>query len=648
MLKNIDNSPVWIWYPGDFELYHGMKQNFSRVERGFGWPAFWKSEGFRNRIVFRRTYELKEETEFQTFSTAVGYVLVQELSFDREKKYPLGQKVTCGPGSVKISVHLGKIEAFPSVYIKGDVIFSDKGWDAEDYSGPAQKAGWSRYFTREDQDPANWDYSEKVFAPVKTEEINGGVLYELETELTAVLEISYQNGYRPLKVYCGESREEALDLEHCYYSWEPDPRTGRCPRCAVRFAFIPRCRADEIRVKAIHQYVDIPVRASFEGDDELLNRIWKVSEHTFALCSGVFFIDGIKRDKWIWSGDAYQSILTNQYLLADPDIDRTTLLALRGNDPMTTHINTIIDYSLFWILGVGEHYKAYGDREFLEQIYPKMCSLMNFCAGQVEEHGFFTGREGDWVYIDWADMDKTGALCAEQMLFAKCWDVMAEVSRAIGREDREYADKYRELLEKINAFYWDEEKGAFIDSFASGRRCVTRHANIFAIIYDLAEEGQKQSIVKNVLFNDEVPQITTPYFKFYEMDALCKMGYLQEVLEKVKEYWGGMLERGAVTFWEEYDPNVSREEQYDMYGDKFGKSLCHAWSASPIYLLAKYFVGLQITDPMTGEYEIHPHLEGFGSLCCSLPVRGKQVKIHWDKEKGLKVTETEAEERPAF
>ena len=27
-------NTFWIWYPGDFELYHGMKQNFSRVERG--------------------------------------------------------------------------------------------------------------------------------------------------------------------------------------------------------------------------------------------------------------------------------------------------------------------------------------------------------------------------------------------------------------------------------------------------------------------------------------------------------------------------------------------------------------------------------------------------------------------------------------
>ena len=43
------------------------------------------------------------------------------------------------------------------------------------------------------------------------------------------------------------------------------------------------------------------------------------------------------------------------------------------------------------------------------------------------------------------------------------------------RNEQEYAEKYQELLEKINAFYWDEEKGAYIDSFASGQRRVTRH-----------------------------------------------------------------------------------------------------------------------------------------------------------------------------
>ena len=605
------NSCYWIWYHGDFELYHAMKQNFSRVERGYGWPAFWKSEGFRNRVVFRKEYILEKETTFCVCSKAVGYVLAGE------KKYPFGTEITCGPGKIKISVHAGRIETFPSIYIKGEVIYSDKTWLAEDYTNPPAAAGYSRYFTDENQDPSSWDYSEAVYMPVSAENYEHGVLYEFETELTAVLEIEYKNGYRPLTVCCGESKEEALDREHCYYSWNPDPKTGRCPRCAVRYVYIPDCRKEEIEIKAVHQYVDIPVRAQFSCNDALLNQIWSVAEHTFKLCSGVFFIDGIKRDKWIWSGDAYQSFFVNQYLMADPDINRRTLLALRGNDPMTTHINTILDYTLYWILSIKIHEEAYGDLEFAAQIYPKMCTLMEFCEGQLDEQGFLTGREGDWIFIDWADLDKEGALCAEQMLFAECYHTMAVLSRKLGmgmERCEEYEVKYERLTKNINAFYWDNDKGAYIDSYVSGRRHVARHANIFAILFDIADAKQKKQIVENVLLNEQVPQITTPYFKFYEMDALCKMGRLEEVLARIREYWGGMLKRGAVTFWEEYDPAVPEEEQYDMYGDQFGKSLCHAWSASPIYLLARYFIGLTVTDPKKGTYELHPHLEYFDSL----------------------------------
>ncbi len=385
--------------------------------------------------------DLETETSFAVYSKAVGYVLVDE------RKYPFGETVVCGPGRVKISVHAGRIDAFPSVYIKGEVICSDKSWQAEDYANAPAAAGYSTYFTEEGQDPAVWEYSEKVYLPVKTESCKDGVLYEFETELTAALEITDRAGGRPVRVYCGESKEEALDAVHCYYSWEPDPGTGRCPRCAVRFAYIPGRREEEIGVRAIHQFVDIPVRASFSCSDSLVNEIWSVAAHTFRLCSGIFFIDGIKRDKWIWGGDAYQSFFVNQYLMADREINRRTLLALRGNDPMTTHINTILDYTLYWILSVKIHHEAYGDTEFLEQIYPKMCSLMDFCGTQLEEHGFIVGRPGDWVFIDWADLDKDGPLCAEQMLLAECYRAMAGVGRCLGKEEDsgEYLGRFDSL-----------------------------------------------------------------------------------------------------------------------------------------------------------------------------------------------------------
>lgn len=650
------NRSFWLWYPGDFELYHAMKQNFSRMERGIRWPAFWKSEGFRNRVVFRRTYHLEKPTNFTVYSDAAGFVLAGD------KKYPFGKNIVCSAGEISISIHAACIERFPSIYIEGTVIRSDAGWMAEDYDKPPIPAGCSKYYTEPGQRPSEWVYDERIYEPVRTREVNGGVLVEFETELTAQIEVlragavtaaqnrpapdseAAQNGpskvdsEAPLWVFCGESREEALDMEHCYYGWQLDA-AGRTPRCAVRYGFIPDCRKDDITVRAIHQYVDIPVKASFSCDDELLNRIWEVAAHTFRLCSGIFFIDGIKRDKWIWGGDAYQSLFVNQYLFADEDIDRRTLLALRGNDPMTTHINTIVDYSLFWILSVKAHYEAYADVEFLRQVYPKMVSLMEFCEGQLDEHGFLVGREQDWIYIDWAEFDKEGPLCAEQMLLAACYQAMAELSDVAGAAQSGGAEsslaaaasrsKYADLVEKIDLFYWDEEQSAYIDSFVSGRRHVTRHANIFAVLYGIADEARQERLVKSVLFNSRIPAITTPYFKFYELDVLCRMGYLEEVLAQIKSYWGGMLEKGAVTFWEEYDPEAPDEEQYDMYGDRFGKSLCHAWAASPVYLLAKYFAGLEILSPGGEKYKAEPKGKFFRYLDCTLPVGSKKsVHIH--------------------
>lgn len=614
----------WIWYPGDFELYHGMKQNFSRVERGYGWPAFWKSESFHHRVAFRRTYHLIDQTVFRVFSEAVGHVLVDD------KKYPFGEWINCDPGEVKISIHAGRVDAFPSVYIDGEEIFSDSNWMVEDYEHLPAMAGYSKYFIDKSQNPTRLDYKEKMYLPVKETRCQNGILYEFETELNAVLQAERLMDYHDIKIYCGESREEALDMEHCYYSWKVDPKTGKTPCCAMRYAYIPNCQKGQIKLKAIHQYVDIPVKAEFHCEDAELNKIWSVAAHTFQLCSGIFFIDGAKRDKWIWSGDAYQNIFVNRYLFADAEIDQRTLVALRGNDPMTTHINTIVDYSLLWILGVMEHFNSYRDLQFLRRIYPKMNSLMEFCRTRTDKNGFIIGQDKDWVYIDWADIEKIGPVCAEQMLYAACCKTMENVSEIIGVDGLVYKEEYRELRNKITEFFWDEENGAYIDSFVSGNKHITRHANIFAILFEIASEEQQQKILENVIENPEIPQITTPYFKFFEIEVLCRKQKFSQVLEQIRDYWGGMLKLGAVTFWEEYDPSVSKEKQYDMYGDRFGKSLCHAWAASPIYFLSRYYIGLEINTE-SFSFVLSPQLQYFTSLDCTLPIgENDLVKLSWD------------------
>ena len=612
----------WLWYPGDLEKYFALKQNFSRVERGCGWPAFWKSDGFRQRVAFRRMYHLGKETCFVVIGTpnAVGYVDVNG------RKYPFGQRIPCAAGDVRVALHIGCIGNVPSVYVQGDIICSDAGWMVEDYCEAPVPADRKRYFTDPNYPPVEWPMMETCYEPVETEDINGGVLYSFETELTAELEVKLHHEMTELPmVYLGESRAEALDPVNCYYFCRPDPKTARCPRQAMRYAFIPGYSHQEITVRAFHRYVDIPIRAEFICDDEELNRIFAVAAHTFSLCCDVFFLDGIKRDKWIWSGDAYQSLFVNRYLSGDKEIEQRTLTVLRGNDPITTHINTILDYSILWILAMGEHYETYGDEAYLRRMWPQMVSLMDLLMLQRDEHGFVIGREQDWVFIDWADFDRNGPLCAEQILLAAAYGVM---SRLGSEKERACYEKERSLLLKsIDQYFWDEEKGAYVDSFVSGKRNVTRHANILAIVFDLINEEKKQKIVRTVLFNPGIPAITTPYFRFFELDALCRMGYLKEVLKEIKSYWGGMLKLGAVTFWEEYDPRLPLEKQYAMYGDPFGKSLCHAWAASPVYLLSRYFVGLR-SDPHSDKgYIAAPADEFLRSLDCTLQLGEHRVHI---------------------
>ncbi|MDO4283888.1 MAG: alpha-L-rhamnosidase [Eubacteriales bacterium] len=623
----------WIWYPGDFEIHHGMMQNFSREERGFSWPAYWRIDDCRRNVRFHRTYELTQGTSFTVYAHCMGYLLVNGL------KRRFGEKIECPAGKTELVIFAGAHSGVPGILVEGETIYSDASWTVSDFTTPPVTVGWNERYTRKEQDPSVWVYETKEIEPVSVTRREGGALYDFGQDWTATLRVEPETeAALPLLLCYGESEQEALDTENCYYSQELRTADEPILRRAFRYVYLPEMEPGAVKLTAVHEYVDIPVRASFSSEDPQITAIWEASVRTFQLCSGIFFIDGIKRDRWIWSGDAYQSYFVNQYLFFDEDINRRTMWALRGNDPIGQHINTIVDYSMYWVIGVLNHYRATLDLAFVRAIYPKVRTMMAFLESQLDGEGFLVGRPGDWIFIDWADLDKDGPLCAEQMLLVMCYRTMAvlgEVAAEAGRTEPEaalYNEKAECLWEKSVEYYWDEAQGAFIDSFTSGKKHVTRHANIFAVLFGLADKEKTQTILRRVLLNPEIPQITTPYFKFYELEALCLLGERGRVLESIKAYWGGMLEAGATTIWEEYDPDGDPEKFAEMYGDPYGKSLCHAWGASPIYLIGRYFMGIRATADGYETFEVAPDLTLLGSFEAVFPVKAGTVRIAWDGE----------------
>lgn len=617
----------WIWNYGDFEIYHSNLSSGRREDRESYCPPVWSLSSVEQNVVFRRKFKAEKKGYMLFYATGIG-----TLNIDG-KNYPQGKRIEVDPGEHEARITVFNMKGLPSAYVEGDICTTDKEWyvSGSRYGTKYNKVGYDEKYDNPDITPETFMFEYERLKPVKTEKTNGGFLFDFGKELFGYVYIKNVKKEEEIHVIYGESQEEALDEDNAVLLEKVCGKEEyKLKQRAFRYIFVSGCKS--VEVEADYEYLPLEYKGSFRCNDEELNKLWDVCAYTLHLnCREVIF-DGIKRDRWVWGGDAYQAYKCSNYVFFDKEIVRRSIVALRGKDPIIEYINTIIDFSMYWVISLWDYYMNFGDKEFIEYIYPKAQSLMEYAKNRVNEDGFLTGRDEDWTFIDWHDIDKTGAVCAEQMLFIEAYKTMAKIAKEINMPYKAYQNEALELTQKVNKFFWSDEKCAYIDSYESGKNHVTRHANIFAVMYDIANEEQKSKIIENVILNDDISKIITPFFEGFELDVMGKIGNFDYIENMINSYWKGMLKLGATTIWEEFDPELTGIEHYAKYGLKFGKSLCHAWGAIPIYLLGKYYLGVYPTSPGYDTFEIKPYLGSFERIEGVVPINGGEVCVYLSKD----------------
>ena len=629
----------WIWYPGEFEIYHSLLLHSRRYERQVHIPCQWGLATPYPNVSFIKTYDLDHETTFTVYSTAPGVVNAMTGEYPQGMRVTAatGKPVTVGPGRVLVMVQVQKPSGLPAIYIGGEDVYTDETWKtnhglrAMGGDIPLPDAACEPAFTRAEDDPEVFPFLYERWDAVEARAEKGGILYDFGKETFGRLHIENADPEATLNVRFGESETEALDESPVIYEYVSGQREYVFPSYAFRYIFIPGAGA-KMKVWMEYEYLPIEDKADFECDVPQVKRVFDVAVHTFHLNSREFFLDGIKRDRWCWSGDAYQSYMVNNYLFFDQAITRRTIRALLGKPPYENHVNHINDYSLYLIIGVWEYYFATGDLGFVKSVFGRLRMLYDFIHGRLDENGLVCERPGDWIFIDWARFDREGPQCAEQILLWKAMDCMDRLAKLLGEKSPVQAGETRALKDTVERLFWDGEKGGYIDGYVSGRRNVTRHANIFAVLYDFAPE-HAESIIENVLRNEKIDPITTPYFTFFELMALCHIGNVEAAQDMILSYWYPMLELGATSIWEQFDPRKEGAAHYEMYGDPYGCSLCHAWGSGPVYLLGRYVAGVRAMDVGYETFEVAPRPGKYRSFRATVPVNGGSVTVEYDGDK---------------
>ncbi len=628
------NKAKWIWYFGDYEYLHLQKVNSRRTERDYPFPTFWKQPEIYSNVRFRKQVEFNDTETFTVTAKGIGFVLIGT------NRYTFNTPITLPKGKYQIEVRVYNQNGLPCIFVQGNTLISDQTWLCSPYDNDTP-ADCNEFYADISDDPNVFKFSYERIYPTSQKFLKTGVLYDFGKETFArLLPLDVKQDFT---VYFGETEQEATDTDYSYiiHTFTASDNGKYSKAFGFRYFFIPSLdNGLQPQVEVYYEYLPqaLPI-AKFECSDDELNEIWQVAGRTFELNSREFYLDGIKRDRWVWSGDAYQSYFTNRYYAFDKEIARRTIIGLAGKEKITQHINTINDYTFYWLISIYDYYITSGDLSFVARIYPRMKEYLDFCISRLDANGLVEERKGDWIYIDWAEMDKVGPICAEQMLLYKSLDVFCKCCQLLGEDCYQYNALLGNLKTTINEKYWDERKGAYIDGFITGKRHVTRHANIFAVLFDVASPSQKDSIIKNVFLNDNVAQISTPYFKFYELEAICQTGDYSRVLNVIKDYWGAMIKAGATSFWEEFNINTPWQEQLSMYEQKYGKSLCHAWGSTPIYIIGRHLLGLYPTSAGYKTFCLEPHLEDLQSVRAVLPVNGGTVTVE-KTDKLLKIYST--------
>ena len=628
----------WIWYPDDFEIELSGKFMAERYERDIPIPPFWRLDSCYKNVKFKKIFELSAAETVKIEAEGSFNVMI-----DGAYLYSVKSEFFVPRGKHEILVSVFNDKGLPCLKLAGDTILTDDTWQVTCCDHIFKNAACDGEFLN-GKTPNGFSLPSKERAYVEKIPSDTGDIYDFGEEVFARVVFSGAKLSDNAKIYYGESLEEVSDKEHCELLSEDFVVNGDkvTTKIAKAFRYVTAEGIDFSGISVDEELSPSVLRSSFECDNQTVNEIYKVAARTMGLCSREFILDGIKRDRWLWGADVYQSSLMHYYSFFDTKSIKRSMTALFGKSPFSLYINHIMDYTFLWIICFDDYYRHSGDEKFARENCYKVFEMMEHCLGRRDENGLMDSRPEDWVFVDWADLDNSGEVCCEQMLLIAALKKCVILSEEFGYKDK--AERYRAIYKETEAKlerFWLEDKKGYTYSVRNGKPDgkILMHPNVFAVLFDLCDDNRKEMIKQNVLENPDIPKIVTPYMRFYELAALCRIGETKYVMDETINYWGAMIKEGATTFWERYDPEEKGAEKYAMYGRKYGKSLCHAWGATPLYIIGRYIVGLKASENGKS-FTLKPDLAGLKRFKAEMPLAKGSVKVEAD-EKTIRVISDE-------
>ena len=346
--------------------------------------------------------------------------------------------------------------------------------------------------------------------------------------------------------------------------------------------------------------------------------------------------DGIKRDRLIWLGDMHPETSTISTVFGDEQSYYASLDLATQQYPLPNWLNGMSAYSMWYLIMQYDWYRHFGNISFLQKHQDYITGLVDLIDSKVAEDG--TETLAPSRFLDWpSSPNGPGVEAGYRALL--CWAMQdaGQLCTILGDEPR--AKKCQDIESRLRKKILPPNN-------------LKQAAALMAIagLMDPEEACEKFISVGG-------PKGFSTFYGYYMLETLARAGRYEEAMDIISQFWGGMLDMGATTFWEDFDLDWTRnagridefvpEGKQDIHGDfggycyvGFRHSFCHGWASGPTAWLSDHVLGVEILEPGCRKLRITPHLADLQWAEGAFPTPLGPVTIRHEKSSSGEVVTT--------
>ena len=364
---------------------------------------------------------------------------------------------------------------------------------------------------------------------------------------------------------------------------------------------------DKVKVKHLGlRPVTYPLNIKpYKSGNFLRDCIYKVCQHTLIQCMHEHYEDCTWREQSFYTLDSRNQMLCGYYAFGEYDFPKASLKlfskAIRDDGLLTICCPTdeklaIPSFTLFYIVQLNEYYKYSGDKETVKYCFSTAKTVVDTFVNRIDKSGLIPNFGGDyyWNFYEWQKgldgSDKTPGrydTCLNTIL-SIVLDLFSELCEVSGIDGKPYLEVREKLNESIYNNLFDKVTGLFKLFKGQTDNRVSVLANAFGFLCGAVSNEESGKILDLILKSEcdsgkfEVIPATLSMdtFRYEALLKADKEKYKEDILNEIDAVYLKMLECGATSFWE---TKIGSDDF------KYAGSLCHGWSAMPIYYYKTLF-----------------------------------------------------------